>query len=119
MPDPVFNVLTDIISIKTEFVVRFREPANNSILNRESAKNVMKGTQLSMDPAPKLTPPPKLTLDALFGPAEYALLALRDGTSTLTTCAPLSVISAQLGMIRAVSALPATTDLLSKLEHVL
>ena len=40
-----FNALKDIISTKTVSAVKFKDNANNSIVKKESVKNVMKAFQ--------------------------------------------------------------------------
>jgi hypothetical protein len=44
-----FNALIDFLLIKMEFAVKFKLLANNLIVNKVSAKNAMKDTQLSME----------------------------------------------------------------------
>jgi hypothetical protein len=98
--------------------VRFNRPVSNLILNRESAKIVIKGTQLSMDHASSSTPLPKPILVVQYGLAEYVLLALRDGILTLIMCVPLSAIFALPGMTIAEFVSPATMDILFRMDHV-
>ena len=61
--------------------------ANSSIPRKESAKNAMKDTQLSMANALKSIRAPPTTLDAHSGKMESAPNAPRDGSSMSITSA--------------------------------
>lgn len=115
---PASNALIDIISIKTEFVVKFRELANSSINKKESAKNATKDTVQSTEDANKsvaLLPP---TLDVPSGLMDNVNLAPRDGSSMKKKSASQSVISATPGKKTETAPL-VTMDPLFKRETVL
>jgi len=104
---PASSALIDTSSIAKEFAAKCSRLASNSIPSKESARNVMKDMQWSTGNALKLTPPPKPTLAAQSGKAEFAYNAPKDGTSPTTPVSP-SVISARHGMMPLEPANPAT-----------
>jgi hypothetical protein len=116
---PASNAPTDTTSIRTESAAKSKLHANNSIPKKESARNVIKDTQLSMANVLKSIKAPQTTLDAPNGKTECALNAQRDGTSMLTRCVFKSATSAHPGTNKLEPALNATMGLLWLKESVL
>jgi hypothetical protein len=94
---PASSVQTDMPLIKTEFVAKLKKLANNSILNKEFAKNVMRDIQSLMESAIERIKQPLPILDALSGKTEFVNNALKDGILAHQTFVSLSVIFAQHG----------------------
>jgi len=108
-----WNVQLGLLLIKMEFAAKFNRLANNSIVRKVSARNVMKDTRSPMENVIEMIRQLLPTLDAPSGKVESANSAPRDGTSIHKTSVCLSVISAQPGPKR-VHVKLATTDLLLK-----
>lgn len=107
---PASNAPTDTTSIKTESAAKSKVHANSSIPKKESARNAIKDTQLSMANALKSIKAHQTKLDAPNGKTECAANAQRDGTSMLTKCVLKSATSVHHGTNPPAPAQSATMD---------